>query len=797
MLAAVALGCGSQAEPIDSPPPGPSATATPPEAGVLGAPRNLRASVDEAAGVRLQWDAPEGGAIPTSYRVVRDGKPLATVDVTSNVYMDGTAAEPSLGAPLLRATDGTRESGVLLTWSPTDLVGKSVLATYAIVAVYGARESVPSPSAEGARSGKLTGYELSRDGGLTWRALPGLELAFEDVDAPRAKVDFPIPSVTADPTRSTVRVELTSLPTAGEIALTKYRVRGRAGAVGGAASVDVEGRRKVGRVDTMAIQWQRSAGDSDGSFSDLPSVTGRVWFDRDAPVNATRYFRARATSPWAEGVSEARPGRAIGWLAADAEGVGIAIRSTDRAAVFDFATVRYERPGPFASVTAGSNAWHCGVRTDGTIDCWNPYRVEVITPPAGVFTRVAVGDTHACAIRSSDGRVLCWGSNGFGEGPPGPSSDSYKALSARSYLTCGIRTVDSKVVCWGRSAPAGPSADAFKSIAVPYAGTGYIGIRADGAWVSSTSPPLFPSQRFDEVVNAGLCAIRTSDRHVICNLGEDSGAPASSAWRDCAISIPDGRIVCPHGGRRLPPDDSFQAVEGSGYRVRGLTFDGRALELGSDSYRPLSTTTRYRSISGSCGIRAADGMVECGDGSPARGPASRFIPGTSCYVRTSDDHVVCDPGFEGWPFAPLGADVAALAILYNSHTCIHSARDGLLRCYDSTTGAPSRSPGPAGIPLRDVWPESGPCGIGLTDGRIYCWNGATFSRGSGEGPYKNFRRDCVVRERDDRAECYAVYTPPLDAFHVAFGNSTYSACGLRISDGKVQCWGDEGAVPKP
>ena len=56
----------------------------------------------------------------------------------------------------------------------------------------------------------------------------------------------------------------------------------------------------------------------------------------------------------------------------------------------------------------------CGLRTDRTIVCWNPdghpLWDELLNPPRGEFTDIAVGTYHACAIRV-DGTVACWGEN--------------------------------------------------------------------------------------------------------------------------------------------------------------------------------------------------------------------------------------------------------------------------------------------------------------------------------------------------------------------------------------------------
>ena len=68
-----------------------------------------------------------------------------------------------------------------------------------------------------------------------------------------------------------------------------------------------------------------------------------------------------------------------------------------------------------------------------------------VVAPAVPFTDVAVGESHACALRA-DGRVACWGDNGRGqaEAPGG----GFTAVAAGGDRSCGLRS-DATVACWG------------------------------------------------------------------------------------------------------------------------------------------------------------------------------------------------------------------------------------------------------------------------------------------------------------------------------------------------------------
>lgn len=119
----------------------------------------------------------------------------------------------------------------------------------------------------------------------------------------------------------------------------------------------------------------------------------------------------------------------------------------------------------------------CALNRNGVVYCWGrghggqlgrggvaPDPVpRPINAPGGdsVFTALAVGGDHACAIRQSDRRLLCWGRNEFGqlgagdrvsERPPLPVSgnDEFLGVAAGPLNTCGWTA--SAVLCWGANA---------------------------------------------------------------------------------------------------------------------------------------------------------------------------------------------------------------------------------------------------------------------------------------------------------------------------------------------------------
>ena len=68
--------------------------------------------------------------------------------------------------------------------------------------------------------------------------------------------------------------------------------------------------------------------------------------------------------------------------------------------------------GPYVQVsgTAKTDYTPCGIRTDGTVQCWSWAGPSPEPPPPGRFELISVERRHGCGIRT-DGSVACWGSN--------------------------------------------------------------------------------------------------------------------------------------------------------------------------------------------------------------------------------------------------------------------------------------------------------------------------------------------------------------------------------------------------
>jgi hypothetical protein len=66
--------------------------------------------------------------------------------------------------------------------------------------------------------------------------------------------------------------------------------------------------------------------------------------------------------------------------------------------------------GAYLDVEAGSSTnlpVTCGARDDGLAVCWSPEGSYAVQAKAGRFTKIAVGESQACALRD-DGDFECW-----------------------------------------------------------------------------------------------------------------------------------------------------------------------------------------------------------------------------------------------------------------------------------------------------------------------------------------------------------------------------------------------------
>ena len=100
----------------------------------------------------------------------------------------------------------------------------------------------------------------------------------------------------------------------------------------------------------------------------------------------------------------------------------------------DESSTSSESNNVFVSISAGAGHT-CGLRTDGSVECWGYNFVGQSIPPDGSFKSVSAGFNHTCGVKT-DGSLECWGNDEIGQSSP--PAGSFTSVSAGGYHTCGL-----------------------------------------------------------------------------------------------------------------------------------------------------------------------------------------------------------------------------------------------------------------------------------------------------------------------------------------------------------------------
>jgi len=224
----------------------------------------------------------------------------------------------------------------------------------------------------------------------------------------------------------------------------------------------------------------------------------------------------------------------------------------------------------YSWVAAGEES-DCGIRvSDGGIECWRGSAPGI---PTGTFTRLSVGNGHACAIRT-DKTLACWWGNEYGEASA--PSGTFVDVDAGGDHTCAV-TTDGTHTCWGR--PENSDLDQFSGTPV----TDW-----PGAWSQVSAGDVHS------------CGVRT-DGHASCggqNTGSQvSGAGTNSPYSNSYIQVSAGyqhtcgvttgfAVVC-WGTDALdqasPPSGTFTQVGSGQYHSCALNTNGNVWCWGGNS----------------------------------------------------------------------------------------------------------------------------------------------------------------------------------------------------------------------
>lgn len=132
-------------------------------------------------------------------------------------------------------------------------------------------------------------------------------------------------------------------------------------------------------------------------------------------------------------------GRVLCW--GDGGGEGVSASSIQS----DFANFSM-----FSIHVGGSHA--CGINNSGIVICRGDNSNGQLNIPSGDYRDLALGENHTCAIRRSNGAVVCWGGNGEFSSVV-TNAISFESIVAGLNFTCGLTRRNFSVICWGAGWP--------------------------------------------------------------------------------------------------------------------------------------------------------------------------------------------------------------------------------------------------------------------------------------------------------------------------------------------------------
>ena len=357
--------------------------------------------------------------------------------------------------------------------------------------------------------------------------------------------------------------------------------------------------------------------------------------------------------------------------------------------------------GSFTQVSVG--VWHsCGLRTDGSIECWGDNEFGRLDVPGGSFTQVSAGVWHSCGLRS-DGSVVCWGNNRLGRrrrrgvrSPRSPPATGIRVGYVRmGRWSAGVTTTMGRRRLRGVRSPRSPPATGIRvgyvrmgrwsaGVTTTMGGRRRRGVRSPrsppaagirvgyvrmGRWsagvITGTGRRRFRGVRSPRSppaagIRVGYVRMGRWSAGVTATMGRRRRRGVRSPRSPPAAGIRVGYVrmgrwsagVTTTYGQATPPGGSFTQVSAGVWHSCGLRSDGSVVCWGNSNdgqaTPPGGSFTQVSAGRGhSCGLRS-DGSVVCwgnsndGQATPPGGSFTQVSAGDrhSCGLR-SDGSVVC------------------------------------------------------------------------------------------------------------------------------------------------------------
>src|SRR3989339_864317 len=443
-----------------------------------------------------------------------------------------------------------------------------------------------------------------------------------------------------------------------------------------------------------------------------------------------------------------------------------------------------------------------------------------VTTDSSAYANINAGDYHTCGIRANDSRVLCWGTGDDGQVGDGTSTErtnptltsdtsAYSSISAggdnalgRSH-TCGIRASDGRVLCWGDGG---------------YYQTG------DGGTTDNTVPTLTSdSSPYKKGFSSGeeiLISILGNSFLNKNNIWKWSCRAYDfteySSWMNSStVTISDGRspIMVINSPQNITYTTStiifnITATDESGVGVCKYSLDGA-----TNKSMTNITASQWNATNSSMTNQTHTVKFYCNDSLGNMGDTQTiFRINNNPIVQTATINSTTNKSNEsikGYCNATDtdGDDLIYQYQWYNGSTVYYN---GTLFKEDSISASFEYT-----------------CGIRASDSRVLCWGESLYGRlGDGQNGVDvlnpNLTTDnssyisvsagyyfsCGIRANDSRILCWGegeygrlgdgnnsihnVVSPNIttdSSVYSSVSAGDYHTCGIRASDGRVLCWG--------
>jgi alpha-tubulin suppressor-like RCC1 family protein len=190
-------------------------------------------------------------------------------------------------------------------------------------------------------------------------------------------------------------------------------------------------------------------------------------------------------------------GTAVCW------GIGSVDDLTPEQEPYEKGQVKLTPTGPVFQQIGAGHGHSCGLKLDGSLECWGNPNATQNVPAGSDFVSLSVGFHHNCAI-DSQGGMACWGWTAFGLVEDAPVG-IFQSVSCGYGHACAVRTTG-EVVCWG----------------VPNKAEGAPPITDQG---QVTGAPVIANFKHVGVDSSHSCAV-TTDNKVVC-WGSDGGGKST------------------------------------------------------------------------------------------------------------------------------------------------------------------------------------------------------------------------------------------------------------------------------